>query len=99
MQVFKCGDSGKPFVSHLEGYTNDIKAKMEAATKADPSKPEPPMDYMMYADHMLVKRPGDKKWIEMTPPQTMNKYRRSGATPVCPDGTSNNIIPLNPNEP
>ena len=96
VQVFKCGDSGSPFVSHLETYSDDIKAKMEAAMKGDPNRPEAPMEYMNYENSMKVKRPGDAKWVEMNQ-KTMNEYSKI-MTPVCPDGSSNNLVPLNPNE-
>lgn len=96
VQVFKCGESGQPFVSHLEGFSDEIKAKMEKAQTADPSRPNAPMEYMNFENDMKVKKPGDAKWVSMTP-KTMNEYSKI-MTPVCPDGKSDNLLPLNPNE-
>ncbi len=92
--VFQC-DGGKPFVSYLQRYTKDAKAKLEAAKNKPPAEGG---DMMIYEEVRMngteVKKPGtgDTGWVKQA------DYQRSSeiTSPKCPDGTTNNLEPVYP---
>lgn len=82
--VHTCGD--KTFVAYLERYTTEAKAALEDFTQARKSGQQPKnLGAVMSADSngKEVKRPGDKKWVNITLPAARDIM---GAT--CPDGTA-----------
>lgn len=93
VHVYRCGD-GPPFVSYLERYDLEAKAKaertMEEALKKGPS----------WGGHdeagtfLQMKRPGDKMWTAATDPAAIARITQ----PVCPDGKSDGIRPVIPGE-
>jgi hypothetical protein len=91
--VFKCGDKGKEFVGYMERFTSDALKKMEDA-KAHPDNSDPMLMEDLYTTGMEVKRPGNGKWVLRTNPEA----DRIQSEVKCPDGSTENILPVIPNE-
>ena len=92
--VYKCAD-GKEFVSHLERYTPDAKAKLEEfRTKGPEAAADPGVMEMIYMGGVEVKDPatGDKGWVK----QAQFEQAAKITTPVCPDGSSESLEPVMP---
>lgn len=92
VHIFRCG-KGAPFASHLERYTADAKGKLEQARLAGPGA-----DPGLYEEVMMsgieVKKPGTGEggWVRQS------DFARASEimSPLCPDGTTNNIEPVYP---
>lgn len=85
--VFSCDGGKTKFISHLQRYTKDAKAKLEAAM-ADKNKPmEPGLMEMTQMTGVEVKKPGSGAWIK----QSDYEKARVVTDVKCPDGTLNNI--------
>jgi hypothetical protein len=86
-QIFRCG--GTTFCGYLEALPDKSREAIEAL---------PPNWEARYAamqsdsDQIMVKRPGDAKWVHNRQAQ-YEKIRK----PVCPDGSSSEPEPVNPN--
>jgi hypothetical protein len=76
-------------VNHLEKYNEADKKAMEDAMNKSGNKGANVMalEYMG-VQKMMVKKPGEKKWVQMDPskPRTIEQYRQI-VTPMCKDGT------------
>lgn len=94
--VYKAGPSGKPWVSHLQRYTAEglkqAKEKISGAT--GPTGPMMGFSAMQKAT-VEVKKPltGDKGWVPITDP------RAAAIIDVKPpDGSTAEVLPLDPND-
>jgi hypothetical protein len=87
--VFKCGESGKPFVAYMERFTPDALKKLESA-KSDPNGGDPMLMENLYATGMEVKKPGGAKWVL----RSTADGDKIQSDIKCPDGSTNNIMPL-----
>lgn len=87
--IYKCGD-GEPFVGHLERYTPEAKAKVEASRNQPPGQPGamPPMMMDLEFQGREVKKPGDANWSSMGNMQTA----QSIITPRCPEGQQVEVV-------
>lgn len=89
VQVYKCGENGQPFVSHLEKYAEADKKQMEdmvRQAKERGAKSIPIMMMPMGQSKMLIKKAGtgDKGWVGMQP-NTMTQFTQIMQV-KCPDG-------------
>ncbi|HEY8665465.1 MAG TPA: hypothetical protein VIL86_02310 [Tepidisphaeraceae bacterium] len=92
--VWKC-KGGKPFISHLEKYTDEAKKQIEEAMKQMPQgpngkSPAGPMPMMMIESTMtgkLVKKPGKGEWLNQVAPEAQEVTKLQ-----CPDGGSMETI-------
>lgn len=94
VQLFTCDDGKTVFPTYLERYTPQAKAAAERAQKSSAAGNYDLEAYEQIEAGQEVKkaRDPDAKWV------SVRDYERSGAimTPVCPDGTQNNIAPVFP---
>lgn len=89
-QVFTCDNGASKFVSYLEKFSDEDKRKLEEALSKNTSGGAPmAMQYMGFANALMVKKPGDKNWVKLNP-QTTERFTRVMQT-KCPDGSANNI--------
>jgi len=91
--VFKCGDSGKPFVAYMERFTPDALKKLEAAA-ANPTTSDPMAMENLYTTGMEIKKPGGPKWVL----RTTAEGDKVQSDLKCPDGSTTNIQPVIPGE-
>jgi len=94
----------KPFVTHLERYTPEAKAKFEQIQKLQNAKARPtaPQDLTDYASleqlqytGLQVKRPGDANWVSGTDKKSMDIR----GSVNCPDGQQlDNLRPWTPDD-
>ena len=90
--VYKCGQTGEPFVGYMLKYTPDGQKRMQDAMNQ-------PNGHMMdvppnvFPDTMVKKPGADQNWVtRVDDPATYNK----DTSPTCPDGGTN-LFPVNPN--
>ena len=100
-RVFRCGETGKLFVNHLEKYSEADKKEMQEKAKEIEAKGGNPMgiEAMGFYPRIQVKRPGQKRWVSMmsgkagaTDIEAYNKVVR----PTCPQGETGTPIPVLP---
>ena len=91
--VYRCG-GGKPFVSHLERYTENAKKAIEAARAKGGGIEDPTIYENISMTGMEVKDPGtgDKGWVKQGQAEQAAKITE----PKCPDGTINGLEPVVP---
>lgn len=89
--VFTCDGGRTQFASYLERYTPEAHRKLEAA-RAQGADADPAIYEEVYLTGMEVKKPGAGQWVKLS------DWERSTAisSPICPDGTLNNIEPTYP---
>ena len=80
--VFRCGSNGKPFVTHLERFTDEGKKKMEEM-KAKSGRTYTGMGAMTM---MEVKKPGQTQWVRLS--NETSKQWSDVMRPTCPDGST-----------
>ena len=90
--IYKCAD-GVEFCAFLERYSPEAKAQMEEQAKNNP-KMAPMLQMTASLNGIQVKKPGLGDWITMSP--STSAEARSAMDPVCPDGTSNGLVPVSP---
>jgi hypothetical protein len=73
VKVYRCGEDGEPFVSHLERYSEADKRQLETPAAGAIAPPS-----------VEIKKPGQPEWIRQTP-QTMEAFLEI-LQPKCPDG-------------
>lgn len=87
--VFTCDGGSTKFVSHLERYTDEAKKRIEEM-RAGADKGGPP-NPMMFEGIMMngveVKDPGQGQWVRQSDFQRAQQIM----SPVCPDGSRNNL--------
>lgn len=91
--VYKCGNAGQPWVSHLMRYTAAGKMQREQQ-RTDPNA-EFNMSMSNVGTNLEVKEAnsGDQEWVSINDP------RAAGIQELkCADGSRDNITPLDPNE-
>ena len=89
--VYKCPGSD-PFVSHLERYTKEGKAAMEAALKSnDPNNPVMMEDVQMSGIEVKDPGTGDKGWVKQASPAAAKIMELK-----CPDGKTEGLEPVVP---
>jgi hypothetical protein len=93
--VWRCGDSGKPFVAYMLRYTDDGKKLRENAMK---NKNVDPAAIEMTQNQMEVKvGPNQPKkpqgWFKMSDTAHAGPIQQV----TCPDGSSNNLQAVDPN--
>ena len=78
VQLYKCGDTGQPFVGYLQRIEDKAHKSATAARAA--GKPQQEIE-AIYQYSLEVKKPGDPKWVSI-------KERASEPImiPKCPDG-------------
>ena len=82
-EVYQCG-TGKMFVAYLQKFTDKQQTDIRASEASHPEQ----LDGLLQTP-MLVKRPGDSKWLSPGAAggsPEMNAYTRT-LKPVCPEGT------------
>lgn len=90
--VYKCGESGPSWVSHLMRYTPEGKRQREQQRTSDDGA-------LMVAQALVqsnieVKEAkGTGEWVSVNDPRAARIQEVR-----CPDGSKENIIPLDPNE-
>ena len=91
--VYKCGDKGQPWVSHLMRFTAEGKRQREEQIKnkgintvGSDSLLRPPLE-------VKEAKSGDSGWISINDPRAAAIQKLQ-----CPDGSMNDIKPLDPNE-
>jgi hypothetical protein len=89
--VYKCGQSGEPFVGYLLKYSPDGQQRMQQAL-SQPNGRMMDIPPTAFSD-TLVKKPGDADWVSRA--QDDAAFRKA-STPVCPDGGTE-IFPVTPN--
>ena len=93
--VYKCGADGKPWVSHLMRYTAEARAQRggEAAAGGDRSADRIGTENLLRGG-IEVKEAGtgDKDWVRISDPRGAAIQQLK-----CPDGSTGEIIPLDPN--
>ncbi|MDQ3441878.1 MAG: hypothetical protein M3478_16165 [Planctomycetota bacterium] len=90
--VYKCPGSDE-FVSHLERYTKEGKAAMEAAQKStDPNNPIMMEDVQMTGIEVKDPGTGDKGWVRQANSNAAAKIMEL----KCPDGKTDGIEPVVP---
>ncbi len=90
VQVFRCGN-GPPFAGFLECLPSELIARVNSAGSSWQAHYAV---LLSVSDEILVKRPGDSDW---TKPGQKKEYKRI-TKPVCPDGTKQEVTPVNPNQ-
>ncbi|MDB5292672.1 MAG: hypothetical protein JWL69_3913 [Phycisphaerales bacterium] len=93
VKVFRCGETGKPFVAWIESFDEQGKQKLEEAIKTNGKNALAGGAMRMGMENgMKVKRPKDPEWVQFDPadPSTLEAFK-AVRTPICPDG-SNEII-------
>lgn len=91
--VFRCPNTG-PFVAYLQKYSDQAKAKLDAALATGPSSGGAGMLELMAP--MDVKRPGDSNWISGSGgTNAISSEYRKVTNPTCPDGSAD-LIPVTP---
>jgi hypothetical protein len=92
--VYKCGDKGQPWVSHLMRYTPEGKAQREEQIKSKGG-------INVIGSNTLLKpqlevkeaKTGDQGWVHVSDPRAAAIQK-----PECPDGSMTDIKPVDPNE-
>ena len=90
--VFSCDDGKTRFVGYLEMYTPQEKAMLEKAAQKQGGAPA----YIPYTGQPMVKKPGDKGWVQLNP-QNTQMYAQVVQV-KCPDGSTDNLIRVFPDE-
>lgn len=100
VKLFRCGDNGKPFVGHLEGFNEEGKQKLEEMVKSGGGAAAVGgAQRMSIANGMMVKRPTDMVWVQSNPgdPESFQEFNKI-MQPVCPDGTMEGLRIVNPGD-
>ena len=91
--VYKCGDKGQPWVSHLMRYTTEGKRQREDQLKkkgvnliGSESLLQPPIE-------VKEAKSGDTGWVNVNDPRAAAIQKLQ-----CPDGSMSDITPVDPNE-
>jgi hypothetical protein len=79
--VYKCGQTGTPFVGYLLKYSPEGQQRMQQAL-SQPAGRMMNIPPTAFGDTM-VKKPGDANWVSRA--QDESAFRKA-TTPVCPDG-------------
>jgi hypothetical protein len=92
--VYKCGDKGEPWVSHLMRYTAEGKRQREAQIKNKGGINVIGSDSLL-RPQLEVKeaKSGDQGWIHVSDPRAAAIQKLQ-----CPDGSMTDIKPVDPNE-
>lgn len=92
VHLFRCG-GGDPFVTHLERYTPAAQKRLEQARAAGPEA-DPSVYEEVAMSGIEVKKPGtgDKGWVRQSNYEAASEIM----SPICPDGTTNEIEPVYP---
>lgn len=87
VQVYQCGDGGKPFVGYLVRIEEGARKAAETARAAGKT---PKQVEEVWRDKIEVKKPGDAKWV-VTGARTPGEKVMAV---TCPDGKSTPTIVL-----
>jgi hypothetical protein len=90
--LYKCGESGQPWVSHLMRYTPEGKRQREQQ-RADRNVDMIGSQSAIKGDMEVKEAKGGQEWVSITDPRAAAIQELK-----CPDGSKENMIPLNPNE-
>ncbi len=92
-KLFRCGETGKPFVGYLEGFDDEAKAKIADKMQKE-GRPALAAERLYMNRGMMIKRPQDTDWVESKgdsrDPDTMKKWAEI-MNPKCP-GDSGMIL-------
>lgn len=83
--VFKCGN-GQPFVGALEKYSDALLAQMHPLSPSQMGSGRPD-----WANGVLVKKPGDAKWVPAHSSEGMDIQQ-----PRCPNGSNDKPVQVLP---
>lgn len=99
VQLFRCGEGGKPFVGHLEGFDEAGKQKIEESIKAGTKAAVASAQRMSMANGMMIKRPKDAVWVkyDIADPQSIQEFTKV-LQPVCPDGSMEGLRIVRPDD-
>ena len=89
--VYRCGESGQPWVSHLMRYTPDGKKLREQEQAPESAEFMSTTAGQMNVEVKKPKDPGE--WISVTDPRAAAIQELK-----CPDGSKQNMIALDPNQ-
>ena len=92
--VYKCGDKGQPWISHLMRYTAEGKRQREEQVKNKGGVNLVGSDSLL-RPQLEVKeaKSGDTAWVSVNDPRAAEIQKLQ-----CPDGSTNDITPVDPNE-
>ena len=83
--VVKCGD-GDPFVSSLERYTPEVKAKMEQMIAANKGERPTTIEFINLEMQNEVRKPATQTWFARH--RNPIGYMKAASLPLCPDGSA-----------
>jgi hypothetical protein len=90
--VYKCGDDGEPWVSHLMRYTPQGKKQREDQLQNKPDNLVGPNIGQFQQIEVKQARSGDDGWVRINDPRAALIQELK-----CPDASQDHIIPMDPN--